>query len=317
MTCDPRISIIIPAYNVDVYLATTLESILAQDFGDWECLVIDDGSTDGTWDILERFAATDTRIRAFCQSNVGAAEARNFGMGQISSESKYVIFMDSDDVYVPEALRTLYDAAESDPHKVGAHALADYIDCAGRPLHPGFFAEFGRKRLGVRGARIRPVNTDEPTDLSVLLVKALHPPGTFIVRREVVERVGPMDKGTSPQEDWDYWIRVARHGDFAFRNRIVVKYRRHDSNASGQFAKSYRMARYVRYKAYRSPENTYQQQDLLRRYYVAWNLHRASEKWTLLKRGCRQGRLGDVPKLGAHLMLHACCALRGYPTKRC
>jgi glycosyltransferase involved in cell wall biosynthesis len=153
MSSGAQISIIIPAYNVERYLSQTLDSIIVQSITEWECIVVDDGSTDGTWRIIERYAAADGRIRGFSRPNRGAAEARNYGLSQMGPGTKYVIFMDSDDVYLPDALMTLHAAAEARPDLIGAHGIAEYIDSEGRPLHPGFFADFGRSRLGVQADR--------------------------------------------------------------------------------------------------------------------------------------------------------------------
>ncbi len=93
----PFFSIIIPVYNVAPYLRECLDSLLIQTFTDWEAICVDDGSTDGSGEILDKYAALDLRIRVFRQANAGAGNARNFGLHEATGE--FVLFMDGDDVY--------------------------------------------------------------------------------------------------------------------------------------------------------------------------------------------------------------------------
>lgn len=91
----PKISIILPVYNVERYLEACLNSIVAQSFTDWECICVDDGSTDGSSVILARYAREDPRIKVFSQGNKGLAATRMVGLEK--SVGEYVLFVDSDD----------------------------------------------------------------------------------------------------------------------------------------------------------------------------------------------------------------------------
>lgn len=92
---NPRISIIVPVYNVDKYLPQCLDSILAQTYPDFEVLLVDDGSTDGSGTICDNFALKDSRIQVFHKANGGVSSARNLGLDNASGE--WVVFVDSDD----------------------------------------------------------------------------------------------------------------------------------------------------------------------------------------------------------------------------
>lgn len=107
----PYLSIIVPVYNVENYLAPCLDSILAQTFTDFEVLLIDDGSTDGSYAVCERYAARDDRIRLFQQENGGHTAARQAGLRQ--SLGSYIAFVDSDDWIAPSMYRRLCDAAKT------------------------------------------------------------------------------------------------------------------------------------------------------------------------------------------------------------
>ncbi|MDE7430170.1 MAG: glycosyltransferase, partial [Lachnospiraceae bacterium] len=95
----PFLSIIVPVYNVEPYLACCLDSILAQTFTDFEVLLIDDGSTDASGTICDDYAKKDSRIRCFHKENGGHTSARQAGFRQASG--KYITFVDSDDWIAP------------------------------------------------------------------------------------------------------------------------------------------------------------------------------------------------------------------------
>ena len=99
MNNQPIISVIIPCYNVEKYVQECIESLSTQKFQNWECLVINDGSIDKTWEIILEKTSTDSRFKVFSQENKGLSETRNFGIDH--SIGKYLFFLDSDDI-LPE-----------------------------------------------------------------------------------------------------------------------------------------------------------------------------------------------------------------------
>ncbi len=106
MTGHPEISIIVPVYNVMTYLPVCLDSIIGQDFTDWEAIVVDDGSTDGSGEICDRYAKIDSRIRVFHQRNAGVSVARNEALKM--ARGRFIGFVDSDDWIAPTFYSTLY-----------------------------------------------------------------------------------------------------------------------------------------------------------------------------------------------------------------
>ena len=102
---DRLVSIIMPVYNTQDYLAESIESVLRQTDPDWELLIIDDGSTDESGAVCDAFAARDSRIRVFHKSNGGVSSARNEGLKQV--RGAWVCFLDSDDAYSPDYLKTM------------------------------------------------------------------------------------------------------------------------------------------------------------------------------------------------------------------
>ena len=123
-----EISVIIPVYNVEKYLAECLESVRIQSFKDWEAICVNDGATDNSPAILKEFAAKDPRFRIIEQENGGLSAARNAGVRAVTG--KYIYFLDSDDLITPDALQWMYETAEL--HKT------DLLHFAGEPFYePG------------------------------------------------------------------------------------------------------------------------------------------------------------------------------------
>ncbi|HTV48427.1 MAG TPA: hypothetical protein VMG59_08280 [Phycisphaerae bacterium] len=117
-------------------------------------------------------------------------------------------------------------------------------------------------------------------------------------------------------DDWDYWIRATRHGNFAFLDQVVCYYYRHENNAGRAFKIGTRTTRLMRYKAFFSPENTPEQKDLMKRYYRAQQREVLAEKWARCCASFREGKLPAgcrdlFPVAGRILKL-----LRGFPNKR-
>lgn len=104
------ISILVPVYNVEQYLPRCIESVLSQDFQDWEMILVDDGSSDKSPQICDEFAEKDNRIKVIHKSNGGANSARLTGFEM--SQGVYLMFLDSDDWLMPHAITTLYNYAE-------------------------------------------------------------------------------------------------------------------------------------------------------------------------------------------------------------
>lgn len=119
----PSVSIIVPVFNVSEYLGTCLDSILRQTYERFELLLVDDGSTDGSGDICDRYGEKDSRIRVFHKENGGVSSARNVGLDHAIGE--WIYFVDSDDEVFPDGLKTLVDGVSDDVDIV----LAGYERC--------------------------------------------------------------------------------------------------------------------------------------------------------------------------------------------
>lgn len=131
----PKISIIVPVYKVEPWLRQCVDSVLAQSFTDFELILVDDGSPDACGAICDAYAARDGRIHVIHQENAGQGKARNVGMDQAAG--KYLIFLDSDDYWLPSTLETLYAEAEKNQTQVLAFGAQPFWDGMEEPEnHP-------------------------------------------------------------------------------------------------------------------------------------------------------------------------------------
>ena len=132
-TKQPFFSVIITAYNREALIARALETLLSQTETDWEALIIDDGSSDGTVNIVNGFIKENPDIHLFTQQNQGAGSAKNFGIHK--AKGKYITFLDSDDEYKPEHLSFIKSHILKNPNIEFIHGTADII---GNPYVPDF-----------------------------------------------------------------------------------------------------------------------------------------------------------------------------------
>jgi glycosyltransferase involved in cell wall biosynthesis len=263
----PHISVIVPAYNAERFLGRTIESVLTQTVADWEMVVVDDGSTDSTAEIVASYADQDIRVRCVHQANAGLPAARNRGLAESDPKSDYVAFLDADDEWTTDALDVLLHGLECSPSMIGAYGLARFVDCHSRPIREGECEAKCRNRLTLVGDRLVCLDDDLPTTFATLALANRIVVGTALVRRSAFSQVGGFDVTLGAHEDWDLWLRLLRIGDFRFVNKVVMGYRRHDANMSKDDALMLRTGRAVHHKTYTSPENTPEQRSILLRSY--------------------------------------------------
>lgn len=308
----PSISIVIPAYNHGRFLEATLRSVQAQTFSDWECVVVDDGSTDDTPIVARRIADEDARFSTVTVDNGGESAARNRGFLLTDPRSEYVTFMDSDDVWLPHALRALLSALEADPDAIGAHGLAEEIDVDGRRT-AWSHVDFGRNRMGVERGRLVRWPLDRPSSFDVFICgNVLFPPGLVLCRRDAYRRAGRFDEARRGGADWDMLIRLSRFGSLVFMNEVILHYRRHASNM-GAAAGIENEAWLVRCKGFHSPDNTSEHRRIARSGWRAYQrlMMRARVRDAADHLRERRGKaaLGQI----ARVPVHAARLLRGSP----
>jgi len=200
----PEVSVIIPAYNAEKFIAQTLECVLAQTFRDFEVIVVNDGSKDRTGEVAERFGAP---VRCVSKNNEGVSIARNTGV-RISS-GKYIAFLDADD---------LWDATKLEKQV----ALLDARQEIGLCFTGAYRVSQSLQILGEIPAR------DYPDYCQALLLYSCVVTGSCssaMLRRELTEQAGGFDREHSTCADWDYWLRLSRITRFAPIPEPLVMYR--------------------------------------------------------------------------------------------
>jgi glycosyltransferase involved in cell wall biosynthesis len=248
-------AIITPAWNAERFIARTLESVLAQTYGDWQHIIVDDGSTDSTARIVKSFAERDSRFRLISQPNSGVSAARNAGYAALPVDCDYVLFLDADDLMSPKSLQLLTEALQANPNVPAAHGRSECIDANDTRI-----PHVTRERLGRRVLRDSGALLSSPADVIVLpdsfptsfaalaFTNPISTPGQVLLRRRAVDQVGLFDSGANLAEDWDLYLRVAQSGPFAYVPDVLLLYRQHASNASAHFGKMRRAELYVRHK---------------------------------------------------------------------
>lgn len=316
MHTQPEISIIVPAHNAERFLKSTLNSISLQTHEHWECIIVDDGSSDKTAAIAGAKCAEDWRFRLIKQSCGGPSRARNRGFLESLPITPFVSFMDADDLWEPTALFQLVNTLQRNPTAVGAHGLAEVIDSDGRAIAPGNFSSFGRRRLGLKQGRIVEWPVDEATVFQTLAwTGPLHPPGLLLARRDAYERAGLYDPELNLCEDWDMCLRLSRLGPIEFINEVLLQYRRHDGNLSLNSRENRKVVRRLHSKTYFSAQNNPEQRQLLKQGWKAWQVFKMREKWHSARFGTGGGPQKTASRARAILEIaaHALRYLRGYP----
>lgn len=201
----PRVSVLIAEYNAGPFLAAAIDSVLAQTFTEFDLVVVDDASTDGSRGIVEGYR--DSRVRLIVNDrNLGAGGARNRGLGAISSE--YVVFLDGDDLCFPQRLARQVAYLDEHPDVAAVGAQARLIDIAGRTI----------------GEVRRPV-----TELGIRWWRIFGSPlihSSVMLRRAVVwDELGGYEEAFRFGEDFDLWYRMAKR--YAIHNlpETLVAYR--------------------------------------------------------------------------------------------
>lgn len=197
-----KASVIIPVYNGSQYLAATLDSVLAQTYPLHEIIVIDDGSTDSSPDILRSFG---DRLRVTRQDNQGVAAARNAALRQVTGD--VINFIDQDDLWPAGRTEALVNALQSDPDALLAVGRVEVLYERSRPPSP----------LDNLGIAVREFYV-----------------GSLCIRKQVFDLLGPLHTGLGYADDVDFFMR-RREADIktVYVDDVTLQYRLHESNTSG------------------------------------------------------------------------------------
>jgi glycosyltransferase involved in cell wall biosynthesis len=202
---DPRVSVIIPAFNGEKYIGETIQSILAQTHRPLEVLVVDDGSTDRTAEIVQRFGEPVRYIR---QENAGTAAARNRAVAE--SRGEFIALLDQDDLWVPHKLERQMPRFAEDPRIGLVFAGIEFFDTHSGKITSTYFPG---PELSLRD----------------LLAHVVLPVQTILFRKSALEKIGPFDTTLGGTDDWDIGIRMAAEFRMVGVDEILGRVRLHDT----------------------------------------------------------------------------------------
>jgi glycosyltransferase involved in cell wall biosynthesis len=208
-----QISIVIPAYNAELTILDTIKSVQKQTFSDWELIIINDGSTDKTLEIVS--AIKDSRIEVFSYENKGLSVARNRGISRATAD--FIAFLDADDLWTPDKLELQLAALQKNPKAGVAYSWTLNMNETGNIFHSGNNVFFEGNVYG-----------------ELLICNFIANGSNPLIRREAIESVGQFDPTLSSCEDWDYWFRLASNWDFTVVPKPQILYRHSSGSMSAK-----------------------------------------------------------------------------------
>ena len=201
LTNNPAVSVIIPTYNRGWILKEAIDSVLAQEFTDYELIVVDDGSTDDTRTILDSYGQN---IIVLAQANEGVSAARNRGIAE--SRAQLVAFLDSDDLWLPQKLERQVEFFNSDPDALICQTEETWI-------RNGVRVNPKKRHQKLSGMIFEP-------SLDLCLVS----PSAVMIRKSLFDAVGMFDESLPACEDYDLWLRVScRYPVYLIDEPLIIK----------------------------------------------------------------------------------------------
>jgi glycosyltransferase involved in cell wall biosynthesis len=209
----PTISVIVPAYNAERTVLHTIASIQQQTFYDFELIVINDGSTDRTLELLG--TVKDPRLKVFSYKNGGLPVARNRGISHASGE--FLAFLDADDLWTADKLELQLTALQQHPEAGVAYSWTRYMDEQGESFYPD-----------------RPVLFEGNVYAELLVNNFLSSGSNPLIRRQAIESIGEFDPAIPPCADWDFYLRLAARWSFVVVPKPQILYRQSSSSMSAK-----------------------------------------------------------------------------------
>lgn len=233
---DPPISILICTYNGEKYLRATLESVLSQSYCNYEVIIVDDGSTDGTKTIIEEYAILNNNISFYFRENHGLASSRNFGFMHCLGE--WIAIIDQDDLCYPNRLKKQVEVAVAYPDAELIFSETDYIDESGQII----------------GKHLTPFSLPNHYIPKMVAARLLLTQGCYIdsescfIKRSAVHILEGLDESLSYACDYEYFIRAGIKFNFAFTREVLSAWRRHPLQESNNNLKRFSEYRSVLFR---------------------------------------------------------------------
>jgi glycosyltransferase involved in cell wall biosynthesis len=228
----PKVTVVMPVYNVQRYLPESIESVLKQSLTDFELIIVDDGSTDDSYQICQNLVRLDRRVLILSQKNRGLSGARNTGI--IASKGRYIAFLDSDDIWHKDKLKYHVSLLDRNPEVGVSYCNSTFIDDDSQPI----------------GLSQNPKLNDIAAK-DILLKNPIGNGSVPVIRRETLEqivfqqtenRVNYFDESLRQSEDIECWIRIISTTDWRFKgiDQKLTYYRINNSGLSANINKQFK-----------------------------------------------------------------------------
>lgn len=223
-----KASVIVPMYNAKAYIGKTIDSILPQLSSDMELLIIDDGSTDGSADIVDAYVNSQVR-RITIPNSGGPARPRNEGIRQAKGEIVFVF--DADDLMLPGKIEATLEAFEQHPDVALVFTDFQSIDGAGQLLNPDYLGgyDFMKRHRQPPGSAVRIASKEAYRSLAF---ENYIGTSSVAIRKRVLDEIGGFDDTLKNSDDRDMWFRITRLHDVAYVPRVLHSYRVHAQSIS-------------------------------------------------------------------------------------
>ncbi len=209
---DVSLSVILPVYNAEPYIADAIKSVLQQRFKDFELLIINDGSTDKSLQIIQKYAKQDTRIRIISRENKGLVASLNEGISLASAN--LIARQDADDLSIKDRFSMQIKFLQDHPAYVVVGSSVKVIDNKGSVLHN------------------HRVLLDDPELRQELLIRSPFAHGSVVFRKSAAIAAGLYRQDYWPAEDYDFWLRLSLEGKLANIDKPLYMYREHETSIS-------------------------------------------------------------------------------------
>lgn len=204
MSDQPLVSVVTATYNMAQYVVEAVDSVLGQTYPNMEAVVVDDGSTDNTQEVLAKYA-DDPRVKIIHQENAGQTVAKNRGLADCTGD--FIGFCDADNAWLPDKIATQLKAFEGDNPPGVVYGDLQFIDD--------------------KGADLPTPHVDRPSGRITgrLLADNFVPFNTCLVPRDILTEVGGFDESLSMAIDYDLWLRISTRHDFLHLPQVLARYR--------------------------------------------------------------------------------------------
>ena len=213
----PLVSVLMPNYNCEKYVKLAIESILKQTYENFELLILDDCSSDNSWEVILEYTKKDKRIKSFRnEKNLGIVRTRNKLFDFIDKKSKYFALMDSDDISHGRRLEAQVEFLEENGEFVGCGSFLEYFwDGKDRRLKRYYETDFEKLK-------------------QVSLIKSPFPQPTMMINIEVLKNVGKYNEKYEVCEDWDFWMRILQKYKMTNIEKVLYYYRQSESQSKSK-----------------------------------------------------------------------------------